>query len=114
MASSIDAVRAAQGGASATRADQGADKAAAAASDALAQKETFLKLLVAQIRNQNPLQPADAIQFVTQLAQFSELEQLIAIRAELGELRQALAGEATQAGENQPASHTGTNYTRSQ
>jgi flagellar basal-body rod modification protein FlgD len=64
------------------------------AADALAQKETFLKLLVAQIRHQNPLQPADAIQFVTQLAQFSQLEQLIAIRAELAALREAPAGPA--------------------
>ena len=67
--------------------------------DALAQKETFLKLLVAQIRHQNPLQPADAIQFVTQLAQFSQLEQLIAIRAELAELRGALAPDPETAGQ---------------
>jgi len=69
------------------------------AADALAQKETFLKLLVAQIRNQNPLQPADAIEFVTQLAQFSQLEQLIAIRAEIAELRGALAPDQGKQGE---------------
>jgi flagellar basal-body rod modification protein FlgD len=46
-------------------------------------KDTFLKLLVAQIRNQDPMNPADGLQFVTQLAQFSELEQLIGIRQDL-------------------------------
>ena len=46
-------------------------------------KDDFLKLLVAQIRNQNPLNPADGVEFLTQLAQFSQLEQLINIRAEL-------------------------------
>lgn len=75
------------------------------ATDALAQKETFLKLLVAQIRNQNPLQPADAIQFVTQLAQFSELEQMIAMRADLAAIRAVLEG-GTQATEGQPGQTT--------
>jgi flagellar basal-body rod modification protein FlgD len=53
----------------------------------LANKETFLKLLVAQIKNQNPLNPADGMQFVSQLAQFSELEQVISVRSELEGLR---------------------------
>ena len=43
-------------------------------------KDTFLKLLVAQIKNQNPLSPADGAQFLAQLAQFSSLEQLVSIR----------------------------------
>jgi len=46
-------------------------------------KDDFLKLLVAQIRNQNPLNPADGVEFLSQLAQFSQLEQLINIRTEL-------------------------------
>jgi len=60
--------------------------------DALSERETFLKLLVAQIRHQNPLEPADALQFVTQLAQFSELEQMIQMRQELAAIREELAG----------------------
>lgn len=43
-------------------------------------KEMFLKLLVAQIKNQDPLNPTDGVQFLSQLAQFSELEQLMSIR----------------------------------
>ncbi|MBK7931859.1 MAG: hypothetical protein IPJ98_31580 [Bryobacterales bacterium] len=43
-------------------------------------KQMFLKLLVAQIQNQNPLSPADPTQFLGQLTQYSMLEQLILIR----------------------------------
>jgi len=53
-------------------------------------KDTFLQLLVAQIRNQNPLNPADGVQFVSQLAQFSELEQVMAMRTELEAFHQDL------------------------
>ena len=53
-------------------------------------KETFLKLLVAQLKNQNPLNPADGMEFVSQLAQFSQLEQIMEIRKDLDTLTQAL------------------------
>lgn len=46
----------------------------------LASEETFLKLLVAQMKNQDPLNPMDSTQFVTQLAQYSSLEQLIGLK----------------------------------
>jgi len=39
----------------------------------------FLNLLIAQIQSQDPLNPLDPNQFVTQLVQFNSLEQLIAI-----------------------------------
>jgi len=39
-------------------------------------KEDFLRLLVAQLQNQDPLNPADPTQFTAQLAQFSSLEQM--------------------------------------
>jgi len=39
-------------------------------------KDTFMTLLLAQLQNQDPLNPMDATQFSTQLAQFSSLEQL--------------------------------------
>jgi flagellar basal-body rod modification protein FlgD len=45
---------------------------------------------VAQIKNQNPLNPADGIEFVSQLAQFSQLEQMMQIRSELETIRKAL------------------------
>jgi flagellar basal-body rod modification protein FlgD len=40
-------------------------------------KDEFLKILVTQLRNQDPLSPMDSSQFASQLAQFSSLEQLI-------------------------------------
>ncbi len=42
----------------------------------------FLQLLVSQLQNQDPLNPADSTTFVTQLAQFSELEQVIGIKGD--------------------------------
>lgn len=49
-------------------------------------KEDFLTLLVAQLQNQDPLNPTDATEFTGQLAQFSSLEQLIDINSNLEEL----------------------------
>lgn len=56
-------------------------------------KDAFLRLLVAQIKNQNPLNPADGIEFLTQLAQFTELEQMLEIRKQL----EALVRQLTRA-----------------
>jgi flagellar basal-body rod modification protein FlgD len=56
-------------------------------------KDTFLKLLVAQIRHQDPLNPADGLQFVTQLAQFSELEQVMQMRQDLQAVREKYVTE---------------------
>lgn len=39
-------------------------------------KEDFLKILVAQLKNQDPLEPMKGTDFTAQLAQFSSLEQL--------------------------------------
>jgi len=39
-------------------------------------KDAFMKMLVAQLQNQDPLNPMDGTAFVAQLAQFSSLEQL--------------------------------------
>src|SRR5258708_36869565 len=52
--------------------------------DKLTNESTFLQLLVAQIKNQDPLKPTDSVQFVGQLVQFSQLEQLIGIKAGIG------------------------------
>lgn len=39
-------------------------------------KEAFLRLLVEQLKNQDPMNPQDSSQFIAQLATFSSLEQL--------------------------------------
>jgi flagellar basal-body rod modification protein FlgD len=46
-------------------------------------EQVFLNLLVAQLKNQDPMSPTDSTQFVSQLAQFSELEQVIGIRGDI-------------------------------
>ena len=47
----------------------------AATSDTLG-KDAFMKLLVNQLKNQDPTSPADSSQYIAQLAQFSSLEQM--------------------------------------
>jgi len=39
-------------------------------------KDAFMKLLVNQLKNQDPTSPADSSQYIAQLAQFSSLEQM--------------------------------------
>jgi flagellar basal-body rod modification protein FlgD len=51
-----------------------------------ADQEMFLKLLVAQMKNQDPLNPTDSTQYTAQLAQFSSLEQLTGINDKLNKL----------------------------
>ncbi|MHA7858222.1 MAG: flagellar hook assembly protein FlgD [Henriciella sp.] len=62
--------------------------------------DTFLQLLTAQIRNQDPLEPTDSTQFVEQLATFSSLEQQVEtnntlsdIATLIGDLSSMLANE---------------------
>jgi len=62
----------------------------------LANEQTFLQLLVAQIQNQGPLNPTDSIQFVSQLAQFSELEQMLAVRQDTDGILSQLTQSAPQ------------------
>lgn len=47
---------------------------------------TFLTLLTAQMRNQDPLKPMDSTEFVAQLASFSAVEQQIETNSKLSEL----------------------------
>jgi flagellar basal-body rod modification protein FlgD len=46
-------------------------------------RDAFLKLLVAQLRHQDPLKPQDDSTFVAELAQFSSLEQTMGINDRL-------------------------------
>lgn len=59
-------------------------------------KDEFLQLLVAQMRNQDPLNPMDGQEMAAQLAQFSQVEQLIEINSGMKAVSagQAAVGEA--------------------
>ena len=69
------------------------EAAASAASDF----DSFLKLLTAQLRNQDPLSPLDSTQFVEQLASFSSVEQQIETNKKLDALTSGLAGSNLEA-----------------
>lgn len=59
--------------------------AAAAKPDAM-DKDTFLKLLVAQLKYQNPMSPADGTEFLAQTAQFTVVEKLDELAKQNAEL----------------------------
>lgn len=50
---------------------------------------SFLNLLVAQMKNQDPTNPMDSTQYVAQLASFSQVEQSVQINTKLENLLQA-------------------------
>ena len=55
-------------------------------------KDAFLKLLVAQIQYQDPMQPLQGTEYVSQLSQFSQLEQSISQSSHLEEVSAQLRG----------------------
>ena len=61
--------------------------AAKTLTDKTVTQDDFLKLLIAQLQNQDPLQPMDNQQFAAQLATFNSLGQLIEINGKLGALQ---------------------------
>jgi flagellar basal-body rod modification protein FlgD len=67
-----------------------ADSASAATEETLG-KDAFLRLLITQIRYQDPLSPLDDREFIAQLAQFSSLEQMQEMNAGLGTVQQMSA-----------------------
>jgi flagellar basal-body rod modification protein FlgD len=52
-----------------------------------ADKNMFLQLLVAQLQNQDPLNPTDSSTFVTQLAQFQQLESTVNMGQDISQIR---------------------------
>lgn len=58
---------------------------------------TFLNLLTAQLRNQDPMNPTNSTQFVAQLAQFSAVEQQVQSNDTLKDIFAAISGGGAEA-----------------
>ena len=80
----------------------GSSTSSSSSAGSLTSEQTFLELLVAQIKNQDPLNPTDSIQFVGQLVQYSELEQLMGINQGI----QTLTGDSSSSTSNAATNST--------
>lgn len=69
---------------------QGTAEAARPANGLTLKAEDFLQLLAAQLRYQNPLEPLDNVQFMTQLTQFAMLQELVDLKGELQKAKEDL------------------------
>ena len=50
-------------------------------------KEEFLKLLITQLQHQDPTSPMEDREFIAQMAQFSELEQMTNLNKTIGQMQ---------------------------
>jgi flagellar basal-body rod modification protein FlgD len=66
----------------------GAAATNSAASKSTVDYESFLRLLVAQLKFQDPTQPMDSTQYMAQLASFSQVEQSVQMNSKLDSLLQ--------------------------
>lgn len=53
-------------------------------------KDQFLKILITQLQNQNPMEPLEDKEFIAQMAQFTSVEQLTNISSQIESLSQSL------------------------
>src|SRR5580692_2220584 len=88
--------------------------AAQSSINALSDPNTFLQLLVAQLKYQDPESPADGTTFVTQLATFAGVQEQTQMRTDLDSIdavaKQMAASQAAAASNSYPAgTPTGTN-----
>lgn len=80
--------------ASAARSASGSaeEKTETASAGLAADFQTFLTLLTTQMRNQDPLQPMESTEFISQLASFSGVEQQVRTNERLDSILSALGG----------------------
>lgn len=74
----------------------------------LANQSVFLQLLVAQLKNQDPEQPTDGTAFVTELAQFTTVQEDTTSATDLNTIVAALPSLTAPTTPTTPASPTGT------
>jgi len=63
-------------------------------------KDQFLSILVAQLRNQDPMSPMNDTEFIGQMAQFTSVEQLMNMSNELALIRQNIGTASSLIGKN--------------
>ncbi len=66
------------------------DNSVKARNEAALGKQDFLTLLVAQLQNQDPMNPDEPTEFTAQLAQYSSLEQLFNLNDSMADMAQAV------------------------
>jgi len=75
---------------SSTQSSSSGSSTASASASAASDQTMFLQLLVAQLENQDPLNPVDGTTFVTQLAEFQQLDTTIGIGSDVSSILQDL------------------------
>lgn len=66
--------------------------ASTSTSNSLASQQTFLQLLVAQLKNQDPTQPVQGTEFVTQLATFTNVQENLGVEQDVDALSNKTLG----------------------
>jgi flagellar basal-body rod modification protein FlgD len=84
---------------------------AAASSTSSVNEDTFLQLLVAELENQDPSNPTDGTQFVTQLAEFQQLTTSMNMDTTLDNIQDDTDQLVTIAGGTPPSSSTASSET---
>ena len=69
-------------------------------------KDTFLKLLVTQMQNQDPLNPMEDREFISQMAQFSSLEQMQNLNTNMADSQSSIMEHIRQMNNNLVKSQT--------
>jgi len=90
VASSLSSRRAVQATAKDSTTTSATGTSSAAGSSNIT-SDDFLTLLVSELKNQDPTQPTDPNQYITQLAQVNSLQQLISINQGIGTLDTAVS-----------------------
>lgn len=75
-----------------------ANKATTSAATKELGKDQFLKILITQLQNQDPMQPMEDKEFIAQMAQFSSVEQLVNISSKLEALGKSLGAVSSMIG----------------
>ncbi len=83
-----------------------ATSSSSSSSNSLASQQTFLQLLVAQLQNQDPTQPVQGTEFVTQLATFTDVEQNLGVRQDMDGVTQQYLGYVPSGGTVVPNSNS--------